>query len=101
MTRATFIFLGTVWAVTLLIASLWGWLHADEIVSDWRRPELGYWSVCSAAIGLAAAGQLVVMTFVVANVYRRDVLGDVFRATAAIACTVALVAAVTLGIIGR
>lgn len=94
--------LGGAVAIVLVIAAMWGWQHAQQLVSEARDPERALWAVRSAAIGAAAAAQLVLLTFVVGGVYeRRSAMSESMRLTVAVVFGLALIGAVVLAFAGH
>jgi hypothetical protein len=100
MTRFTMI-LGGALSVGLLVAALWVWQHAGDVVADAARPEVALWAVRSAAVAGAAVAQVIGLTFVVGALYDRDRFGDVLRGAAAVMSGIATVSAIALGLAGR
>lgn len=92
------VMLGGFATVALMLAALWGWQHATQVVSEWSRPGVAAWSVRCLALGLAAGAQLVCMSLVVGQLYRRDALADAIQMFAGLLCTLALVSALALGL---
>ena len=93
--------LGGIATVMLMLAALWGWQHAEQIVADWSRPGVAAWSVRCLAIGAAAGAQIVCLSLVVGRLYERDLLSEVMQLVAGLLCTLALVSAIALGLAGR
>ena len=101
MIRALLMMAGILISVTMLELALWTWQHASGIVLGWNDPAIGIWAVRVAALGLAAAAQVVVMVAVVSKVYQRRALGSAFTICAAMVFTLSAVSAVVLGFAGR
>jgi hypothetical protein len=95
------IFAGGIVTVGLMLAALWGWQHAEQVVAGWSRPGVAAWSVRSLAIGLAAGAQIVCLVFVVGRIYRRDLVNEALQLIAGLLCTLALVSAIALGLASR
>ena len=95
------ILLGGVLTVALMLAALWGWQHAEQVVHGWSRPGVAAWSVRCLAIGLAAGAQIVCLVLVVGRIYQRDFVNEVLQLIAGLLCTLALVSAIALGLAGR
>lgn len=95
------ILIGTVATVAMMLAALWGWQHAPQLVSEWSRPGVAAWGVRCLALGLAAGAQVVCIGAVVGGIYRRDLLADALQLLAGLLCTLALVSAIALGLAGR
>lgn len=94
--------LGGAVAIVLVIAAMWGWQHAQQLVNEARDPDRALWAVRSAAIGAAAAAQLVLLTFVVGGMYeRRSAAGESLRLSVAVVIALALIGAVVLAFAGR
>jgi hypothetical protein len=90
-------------AVALVIVGLWAWQAAADLVSQWPvdRPEVTIWAIRCGAIALAALGQVLVLRFGVRAIYRRRALDDLLGITSAVACVIAAVSAVALGLAGK
>ena len=93
--------IGVIAAAALMVAALWGWQNATWLVSETARPDVAGWAVKCGAVCAAAGAQVVVMTFVVSAIYRRDVVGEGIKLAAALVFTVALVGAIALGVASR
>jgi hypothetical protein len=93
--------LGTAGAMALMLAALWAWNNADALGRGAERPQVLAWAVRSAAIALTAGAQVMILTWLVGALYRRDLFGDVLRLSAALVCSIALVSAVALALAGR
>jgi len=99
MRAKTVVFIGSIWAVGMIMAAIGAWQSAEDIASGASRPDLAIWAVRCGAIGVAAAAQVVVLTVVRKS--GRDLFGDVLRASAAVVFTLGLVGAVALAVAGR
>jgi hypothetical protein len=94
--------LGGAVAIVLVIAAMWGWQHAQQLIGEARDPQRALWAVRSASVGAAAAAQLVLMTFVVGGIYeRRGQTGEILRLTVAVLLGMALIGAVVLAFAGK
>lgn len=100
MRSGTIVF-GTVATVGLMIVALWGWQHAEGLVEEWTRPDVAANAVRCAAVALGAGAQVVLFGCVVGRVYKAGRLDTIVGLTAAGVCTVAIVSAVTLALVGR
>jgi hypothetical protein len=89
-------------ALILMLAALWGWQNADELVFRWRLSGEGaVWGARCAAIGIGAAGEVVLLTVIGRWVYRRDLVSDILRICGVLVIMLAGVAAVALALAGR
>lgn len=89
-------------AVVLMVCSLWGWQNADELVLRWRLSgESAAWGARCAAIGVAAASQVILLSVIGRWVYRRDRVSDILRTCGVLVFTLAGAAAVALALAGR
>ena len=93
--------MGTIVAVALVVAGLWGWGASRELVAHADKPELALWSVRAAAIAALAAAQVLGLTYLAGNLYRGDRTGEALRFAAGMVCTVALLGALALGVMSR
>jgi hypothetical protein len=94
--------LGFAVSVVLLIAALWGWQNADSIVMQWRMTgESAAWGARCAAVGLAAAAQVVMLSVIGRWVYGRDLVSDILRLCGVLVFMLAGVTAVALALAGR
>ena len=58
-------------SVVLMVCSLWGWQNADELVLRWRlNGESAAWGARCAAIGVAAASQVILLSVIGRWVYQ-------------------------------
>ena len=94
---------GGVAAVGLVVLALWAWQNAAEVAQRWgaTRPYAAKLAVRSAAVAVAAAAQVVLLTGVIGRLYPRQVFDDVLRLCAALVAAVALVGAVALALAAR
>ncbi len=90
-------------SVALVMAGLWGWQHAGEVAGSrgGDRADLVLWAMRCGAAGALAGAQVVALTLVVGKVYRRGLLDEVLRVSAAVVFLLALVGAIALGLAGR
>src|SRR4051812_18385044 len=96
------IVLGFAVSVVLLLGGLWGWQNADELVLRWRMAgESAAWGVRCAAIGVAAASQVVLLSVIGRWVYQRDIVSDVLRICGVLVVVLAGVTAVVLALAGQ
>lgn len=101
--KAASVFLGGTVTILLMVLCLWAWQHAAALAAEREatRPYVATWAVRSGAIALAAAAQAVLLVAVLGRLYRRQLLDDVLRLSAALVFAVALVSAVALGLASR
>ena len=101
MSRTFSMVLGAGISVALLIAALWAWQSALALGARAVRPEIAMWAFRSGAVALAAIGEMILLTFVVGRIYRRDSLSQFLRISAALVSGVGFVCAVALGLAAR
>jgi hypothetical protein len=88
-------------SVVLMVSALWGWQNADELVLRWRMAgESATWGVRCAAVGFAAASQVILLSVIGRWVYRRSV-SDILRLCGVLVVMLAGVTAVALALAGR
>ena len=89
-------------SIGLLLVALWGWGNAHWIVGQWKMSgEAAEWGTRCAALGLGAAGQVLILTVMGRWVYGRDVVSDALRLGGLLVFMLAGVTAVALGLAGR
>ena len=93
--------LGSLAALVIVVAAMWGWSSAWRIAQATSRPDVTLWAVRSAALALAMGAQVIFVTCLVCVVYRRDLFAEFLRFSAAAIAAVALISAVALGLAGR
>jgi hypothetical protein len=94
--------IGFALAVGLLIAALWGWQNAEWITVRWRmRGASAVWGARCAAVGLAAAAQVIMLSVIGRWVYGRDMVSDALRLCGVLVFMLAGVTAVALALAGR
>jgi hypothetical protein len=99
--RSATIMLGAMGTIALMIAALWCWQHANEVVAGWSRPDIAAYAVRCAAVAVAAGAQLVLLACVVGRAF---VPGWADRAAGLLAagvCAVGTISAVALTLAGR
>ena len=88
--------------VVLVVAALCGWQNADVMVVRWKMGgSTAVWGARCAAVGLGAAGQVILLSVIGRWVYRRDVVSDVLRLGGVLVVMLAGVTAVALAMAGR
>jgi hypothetical protein len=93
--------LGTLAALAMVVAAMWGWNSAWLLAQASSRPDVTLWAIRSGAVALAAGAQAIFVTCLVCVVYRRDLFAEFLRFSAALIAAVALVSAVALGLAGH
>jgi hypothetical protein len=89
-------------SVILLVGALWGWQNADELVMRWRMTgESAIWGARCAAVGIAAAAQVILLSVIGRWVYQRDMVSDILRLGGVLVVMLAGVTAVALALAGR
>ena len=103
MNRKVLIALGVVLTVGLIVSGLWGWQHAESIVTltGWEKRTIAVWSVRCAAVALVAAAEAILLTLVVERVYRPDSICGAAKLSALAVLMVCTVSAIALGLAGR
>ena len=105
MQRAASIVLGAAFGVILIVAAMWGWQRAGELVHDWEphRPGAVLWAVRSGAVAAVAAGEVLLIGAVIGSIYRhrRDPLTDALGLSALVIFMLSLAGAVAFGLAGR
>jgi hypothetical protein len=99
----SFIALGAVMTVGLVVTGLWGWQRAETIVTlvGWEKRIIGAWAVRCMAVALVSVAQAVLLSFVVERVYRPDAVCATARLSALLVFTVCTASAIALGLAGR
>jgi len=89
-------------SVILLMAALWAWQNADDLVMRWRMTgESAIWGTRCAAIGIAAAAQVILLSVIGRWVHQRDLLSDILRLCGVLVVMLAGVTAVALALAAR
>jgi hypothetical protein len=90
-------------AGVMVFAGLWAWQGAGDWVLDWNvgRPDVAVWAVRSAAIGIMAAAQVILLAFVGTRLYGRGPADSALVFTAGAVCALACVSALACGLAGR
>jgi hypothetical protein len=101
MTHKLTTILGSLAALSMVVAGLWSWNDASNLAAQTTRPDVTLWALRSAGVCLGAAAQAMILTFIVSRIYRRDLFVDVLRLFAGVIAAVALVSAIALGLAGR
>jgi hypothetical protein len=101
MQRGMMIVVGALGSVVLMVLALWFWQHAPAVAAGSSDPAVVAWAVRLSAVGLAAAAQAALLSFVVAKVYQRGPLERGITWGAVMLLTLALVSALALGLAGR
>lgn len=102
--RITTILLSALLAGVMVVAGVWAWQQAQDLVLDhWNagRPELAEWAIRSAAVAVVALAQVIIMLFVAGRVYQRRTLDSVLTFTAGVVFALALVGAIACGLAGK
>jgi hypothetical protein len=90
-------------AAALVAVALWTWESAPDIAADMQtsRPDAALWAARSAALAAAALAQSVLLHFVIGGLYPRRAMDDALRLCFGVACVLACVSAVALGMAAR
>ena len=102
MAKVISIWLGGLVAVALMVTALWAWRFAPELAMQHSdRPYLAKVGIRSLAIAVAAAGQVVLLTFVVARLYPPRLPDRLLSVGVAVGSLAALAVAVVLAVASR
>ncbi len=103
MNRSMTIAIGAVWTIGLVILGLWGWQHAEAVVSrvGWEKRAIGVWAVKCMAAALMVVAQAILLSLVVERVYRRDPVCAAAKLSALLLFMVCTASAIALGLAGR
>jgi hypothetical protein len=103
MTRAIIIVAAAIAAIGMMVAALWAWAGAPDMVADWDvlRPDQMLWAIRSGAIAAAALAQVVIFGVVAGQIFPRRNADQAIVIVSAAIFAIALIAAVMLGIAGR
>jgi len=93
--------IGALVAIALVVAALWGWSAANHLVDKSNEPGMALWAVRSGAIAAFAAAQVLGLAFVAGPFYGQNRTSDLFGLAAGIVCGLALLCAMTLGLVSR
>ena len=88
-------------AMALVVACLWAWQRAAHFSVDAARPDVATLAARTAAVALGAAAQVILLTMVIGRLYRRQLIDDVLKLTAAAVMLVAIVGATALAMAAR
>ena len=102
--RATSILFSALLAGAMVLAGIWAWQQAQDLVLDhWNagRPDLAEWAISSAAIAIVALAQIIILTFVAGRIYSRRTIDSVLTLTASVVFALASVSAIACGLAGR
>lgn len=98
-------FVAAVAAMGLMVLALWTLGQSgpisEALVSASGRPGLEQWAVCCGAVAAIAGAQLLVLVFVVGWLYARRFSDDILQTCVGLTGSLALIAAVILGVAGR
>jgi hypothetical protein len=96
------IWLGGAVTIALMVTALWAWRFAPELAMQHSdRPYMAKVGIRSLALAVAAAGQVVLLTFVVARLYPPRLADRVLSVGVAIGSFAALAVAVVLAVSSR
>jgi len=95
-------FFGLGISVVLMVGALWGWQNAEELVLRWRlNGESAAWGARCAAVGVAAAAQVILLSVIGRWIYKRDVVSDILRLGGVLVIMLCGVTAVALALAAR
>ena len=103
MPKTLSIILGSGWSIALLVLGLWTW-QRTPILADYMnagRPHLMFFAVRSTAVSLLAAGESIVILFVIGNVWNRDRLTSAIGLSAVALFILGAAGGLILGAAGR
>jgi hypothetical protein len=97
------LFLVSVLSAAAVVAGLWAWQQAPDLVLDWGagRPEVAQWAVRSAAVAAIAGAQIILMSWLIGRIYRRGTFDSVMTFAATAVLALAAVSAIACGFAGR
>jgi len=97
------IFFLVLFSVVVVVAGLWLWPQASDMVLDWGfgRPAVALWAVRSAAIAAVAGAQVILLVPVIGGIYRRGVADTVAGLAAAVIFVLALGGTIACAFAGR
>ena len=102
MAKVISIWLGGLVAIALMVTALWAWRFAPELAMQHSdRPYLAKVGIRSLAIAVAAAGQVVLLTVVVARLYPPRLPDRLLSVGVAVGSFAALAVAVVLAVASR
>lgn len=102
MAKVISIWLGGIVTVVLMVTALWAWRFAPELAMQHSdRPYMAKVGIRSLAIALAAAGQVVLLTLVVARLYPSRLPDRLLSLGVAISGFAALAVAIVLAVTSR
>lgn len=98
--RPVSIIFGSMLAIIILVAAIWVWTAAPlaSVELTPARADLAIWAIRSAAVSLAAAGQVLLLTI---GLQSRDTFSDALRLTAVFVTVLAAITAAALGLAAR
>jgi hypothetical protein len=102
VTRAIVILAAAIAAMAMMVAALWAWQNAPDMVADWDvlRPGQMVWAIRTAAIATAALAQVVIFGVVAGQIFSRRTSDQAVVIGSAIVFVVAVIAAVILAVGG-
>ena len=102
MAKAVSIWIGGVLGVAMMVAALWAWRFAPELAFEHSgRPYVARLGIRSLAVALGAGAQVVLMVFVVANMYPPRALDRVLSVGIGVMSFAALGTAIVLALSSR
>lgn len=102
--RATLTLQAVLLSAALVVAGLWAWSGAQDVVLDhWvaARPDLAEWAIRIAAVAAIALAQGILAAFVAGRVYRRGMLDSVLTIAAGAVFAMAFIGAIACGLAAR
>jgi hypothetical protein len=103
VTRGIVISAAAIAAVGMVVAALWAWQGAVDIVADWEvsRPGAILWAIRCGAIAAAALAQVVIFGGVAGQIFPRRRGDQAVVISAAGVFVLAVIAGVVLALLGR
>jgi hypothetical protein len=103
VTRAIIVIAAAIAAMGMVVAALWAWQGAPDMVDDWDvlRPDQMLWAIRSGAIAAAALAQVVIFGVVAGQFFPRRAGDQAVVIASAAVFVIAVIAAVALGMAGR
>jgi len=89
---------GGIFSIGVTVFALWTWVHSPDLSVNAARPDIASLAVRSAAIGLIAISQLVLLSLVVGNLFVRKFADDLMKLLSLSVTAIAFIAALALGL---
>jgi hypothetical protein len=89
--------------MVLVVAALWAWQSARDIVADWEvtGPDAVVWAIRCGALAATALAQMIIIGVVAGQIFPRRRGDLILVGSASLVFVLAVVFAVALGLAGR